>query len=429
MHPRILPAVGTLIIGAILAAQAIAATTTPQSEPMLTQSDLVYEGSFQLPNGSSNQTSFAYAGDGLAYDAADNSLFLTGHSWYQYTAEISIPTPSKSSSTASLPVATLLQPLTDALDGKISQIAPSDIAGKAIGGYLVYDGKLIISAFDAYDADGTQTSSHFVRSLNLSAPNTVSGPYRVSSQYPGFVSGYMASIPPEWQPLFGGPALTGNCCLNIVSVQSNGPAASVFDPSQLGSSSVTPATPIVGYPYAEQLSAWASTSTEFNGTTQITGLVFPQGTSSVLFFGTQGIGAFCYGPGTSSESQAGQPADNGVDKWCYDPTSGAKGGHAYPYVYQVWEYSANDLLKVKEGNEPEYAVKPAAIWTLQLPFTTPDEQISVGGAAYNPSTNEIYLLQHCVGAGCAPVIDVFKVSTAPASTPATPSPPTNVSVN
>jgi hypothetical protein len=431
MHAKILSAIGSYMLCAILAAPVLAATSNPQSEPMLTQSDLIYEGSFQLPNGSTNQTSFAYAGNGLAYDAADNSLFITGHSWYQYTAEISIPTPVQAQSISSLPTATILQPLTDALDGNINAIAPTDPASKSIGGYLVYNGKLIISAVDFYDATGAQSTSHFVRSLTLSAQNTLQGPFRVGTQYPGFVSGYMTLIPPEWQTLFGGPALTGNCCLNIISVQSNGPAASVFDPSQLGSQTITPATPVVGYPYAEKLSAWASTGNVFNGTTQISGIAFPEGTSSVLFFGRQGTGTFCYGPGTSNPSQAGQPADNGVDQWCYDPTSGAKGGHAYPYFYQVWEYSANDLLKVKQGTEPEYSVQPSSIWQLHLPFTTAATPISIGGAAYNPATNTIYLLQQCVGAGCTPVVDVFKV-TIPSGASSTntkiPSTPINVSV-
>ena len=151
----------------------------------------------------------------------------------------------------------------------------------------------------------------------------------------------------------------------------------------------------------------------------------------MLFFGRQGVGTFCYGPGTSNQSQAGQPADNGADQWCYDPTTGAKGGHAYPYVYQVWEYNANDLLKVAQGAEPEYAVKPASIWTLSLPFTTSSTEISIGGAAYNPDTNEIYLLQRCVGPGCSSVIDVFKINIPSNQSPLlqVPSAPTNTSVN
>jgi hypothetical protein len=64
----------------------------------------------------------------------------------------------------------------------------------------------------------------------------------------------------------------------------------------------------------------------------------------VLFFGKHGLGAYCYGPGTSNQSQAGQPADGGVDRYCYDPDSGSKGVHNYPYASYVWAYDANDLV-------------------------------------------------------------------------------------
>lgn len=410
---------------------ALSATPNPQTEPLVQQSDLVYQGSFALPQGATNQTSFAYGGYGLAYDSADNSLFLTGHNWFQYTAEISIPTPVSTTNVNSLPIASEIQPLTDALQGQLNSIDPSVTGQKDIGGYLVYNNRLIVSAYVFYDASGTQTVSHFSRPISLSNTSGLSGPFRVGTQYPGFVSGYMTLIPQEWQALLGGPALTGNCCLNIVSVQSNGPAVSVFNPDQLGVETPTPATPLVGYPLSNALGTWSSQSDLFNGTTQVTGVVFPNGTRSVLFFGRQGIGPFCYGPGTSNQSLAGTPSDANGDDWCYDPTNSAKGGHAYPYVYQVWAYDANDLLNVARGTEAQYNVKPYATWSISLPFTTPSSQIAILGAAYNANTNQIYISQSCIAPGCTPVIDVLKLMmTGTSSTPSTtPSSPANVTAN
>ena len=420
---------------ALLASCAVtlAGTQNPQTEPLVQKPDLVYQGSFALPQGTTNQTSFAYGGYGIAYDPADNSLFLTGHSWYQYTSEISIPTPVSSNSINALPIASEIQPLTNALQGTLNSIDPSVTGQKDIGGYLVYNNRLVISAYVFYDASGTQTVSHFTRPISLSNTSGLSGPFRVGTQYPGFVSGYMTLIPQEWQTLLGGPALTGNCCLNIVSVQSNGPAVSVFNPNQLGTDNPVPATPLVGYPLSDALGAWGSQSDLFNGTTQVTGVAFPNGTRSVLFFGRQGIGPFCYGPGTSNQSLAGTPSDANGDNWCYDPTNSAKGGHAYPYVYQVWAYDANDLLKVARGNEAQYDVKPYATWSLSLPFTTPSTQIAILGAAYNPNTNQIYVSQSCIAPGCTPIIDVLKLSlpgtSATSPAPTTPSSPANVTVN
>lgn len=412
----------------------------PTAEPLLYPSNLVYIGSFRLPNGPTNQTTFAFGGDGLGYDPTHNALFITGHTWYQYTGEVSIPTPVNTTNVSALPTATLLQPLTDALEGNIGAINPGDTASLRIGGYLVYNNTLIISAYTYYDGNASQIASHFIRPLNLSTTGQVQGPYRVGPLYPGFVNGYMTSVPTEWQSILGGPALTGNCCLNIISVQSSGPSISIFNPAQLGVSTPTPATELLGYPFAHPLSAYGATFTQptsenapstgnyFNGTTRITGTVFPNGTRTILFFGRQGLGNFCYGEGTANAALAGQPADGGADLWCYDPVTSSKGTHAYPYTYEVWAYDADDLLKVKEGKEAPYDVKPYAVWALNPPIQ-PNNLDHIGGAAYDPATNRIYVAQECVDTNCAPIIDVYKVSTniqSNAST--TPSPPKNTQV-
>lgn len=403
------------------------AATSATNEPLVQQSNLIYEGSFRLPEGTTDQTSFAYAGYGLTYDPTNNGLILTGHTWYQLTAEVTIPSPVIASAASALPTASLIQPLTDALDGNLNAIDPNSGTANKIGGYLVYNGKLIISAYSSYDGNATQSASHFVRSIDLTTGSAI-GPYRVGTQYPGFVSGYMTLIPPEWQPLLGGPALTGNCCLNIISAQSNGPAASVFDPSQIGVSTPTQATPLVGYPITHPLdNAWNVQSSAFNGTTRIKGIAFPNGTRSVLFFGRQGIGPFCYGLGVTNSSLAGQPDSSGVTQ-CYDPAESSKGTHAYPYIYQIWAYDANDLLKVKQGLEPEYDVQPYAIWQLSLPFEAPTANNVISGVAYDPNTNQIFVTQDCAYNGCYPIVDVFKISGVSASSK-TPSAPVNVQVN
>lgn len=418
-----------LVSLAIVAGPTASAATAanPTTEPLLEQSNLVYLGSFRLPEGTTDQSSFRYAGRGLAYNPANNSLFLTGHAWYELTAEVSIPTPVASTSIADLPTGQFLQQFADATNGKRTQVNPSPKTPDLIGGYLVYNGKLIVSVYSFYDGGVNQTTSHFTRPLVLSS-TSASGPYSVGSQYPGFVSGYMALVPPEWQSLLGGPAITGNCCLSILGAQSNGPAVSVFNPDQLATttSGSIPATPLVGYPNATPLgTGWNTQSDLFNGSTKITGVVFPSGTRTVLFFGLQGTGPFCYGEGTTDPALNLQPL--GGTKYCYDPMMASKGDHAYPYVSQVWAYDANDLLKVAQGSEPEYAIKPYAVWTLSLPFATPNISHGFGGAAYDPGTNRIYVTQNSVDTsqgGPAPVVDVFQIT----STAPSPVSPGNVAV-
>ena len=392
--------------------QAYAQTTG--SLPLVQLSNLVYQGAFRIPQGPTDQTSFRYGGTALGYNPANNSLFMVGHDWYQRGAEISIPPIINSTNINSLNTATLLQQFADATEGKLSQINPSDPNPKKVGGQLVYGGKLYLTGYSYYDGSGSQTFSHFVSGTNLSVSNDAQGPYQIGN-WAGIVSGYMTNIPPEWQPLFGGPALTGNCCLSIISRTSLGPAASVFNPSDVGVKNPVPATPVVYYDINHPTLGACDTSYAqyFNCSTQIRGLVFPGGTRSVLFWGSQGTGAWCYGTGGSS----------GGD--CYDPANSYKGGHAYPYVYQVWAYDANDLLAVKKGQKNPWDIRPYAVWNYNLPFENPSDLHDVGGAAYDPATQKIYVSQMCED-GCNPIIHVFKVSvgTPPPSDTIRPSPPT-----
>lgn len=383
---------------------AIAQTTSPR----LQQTDLLYQGAFLAPDTGTpyDSGSFRYGGTGLTYNSSNNSLFMVGYIYDQHSAEISIPQAVNSSNLADLKRSTIIQPLRDSTEGKRSQINPTDPNSKYIGGQLVWNGKLVVSVFSYYDGSSTQSSSHFARPVNLATPGQVAGPVRVGSQYPGFVSGYMTLVPAEWQAAFGGPALTGNCCLAIAGVQSNGPAASVFNPSQIGAQNPVPAVPLVGYPATHPLGDYGTQNPSYNGSTNITGLVFPSGSRSVLFFGRHGTGDFCYGVGVSDPAKHEKVLCNG-ENCCYDPADGSKGTHGYPYETQIWAYDASDLLAVKNGTKEQYEPRPYAIWNLQLPFAS--GQKLLGGAAYDPASQRVFISQ-LYGEDTAPVIHVFKVN-------------------
>jgi hypothetical protein len=169
-----------------------------------------------------------------------------------------------------------------------------------------------------------------------------------------------------------------------------------------------PDTPLVYYPAKHPtIGGWSDSWNPgagilFNGSTVVRGLVFPEGSRSLLFFGTQGTGPFCYGEGSKNPADTGKPVGDGAE-WCYDPDAGSKGVHGYPYVATVWAYDANDLLAVKKGQKRPWSVRPYATWALKLPF--PSAQI--GGAAYDASTGTIYVSQQ-FGNGSDPVIVAFK---------------------
>lgn len=209
------------------------------------------------------------------------------------------------------------------------------------------------------------------------------GPLRVGPLGAGFYSGYMATVPAEWQAKLGGPALTGQADLSVISRTSYGPGVFAFDPANMNASG---AKPLVYYPSDHPtLGPWDGANSLYSGADSVKGVVMPTGSSSVLFVGRHGS-TFCYGPGTSDASLAGKPSGNGVDPWCYDPESTVKGTHGYPYAPQVWAYDANQLASVRAGQLQPWEVKPYAVW--KLPGLSGYE---IGGAAYDPATQRVYV--------------------------------------
>jgi len=339
--------------------------------------NLVHLGSFKVPqNVGPGERGLECGGTGLAFNPANNSLFIVGHPADQRTAEISVPRFGGT--------ATVLQGLADPVEGK----RVSDDSD-AIGGQLVYNGRLYVTKFGYYDATHSQVASHMARPLELSEQGVVQGPFRIGKLGAGFYAGFMALVPAEWRARLGGPVLTGNCCLSIIGRTSYGPAAAAFDLDRLGVAQ--DAVSLVHYTADHQtLGEYGAPGKHpvFNGATRIRGLVFPERTSSVLFFGATGIGNYCYG----FAPDCGAP---GFDK----------GEHAYPYRGYVWAYDANELAAVKAGKKRPWNVRPYATWELALPNVGSDE---IGGVAYDPATGRIFVSQRLAD-GERPVIHVYVV--------------------
>jgi hypothetical protein len=372
--------------------------------PLVQPATLAYQGSFRLPLAEEGDSGFAYGGTAMAFNPAHGSLFLVGHDWRQYVAEISVPEIRQRSVVGELATAAMLQPLTDVTEGKMKTLNPGDPNAKKIGGLLPYRDKLYVSAYSYYDGAETQVLTHFTSGLDLSVKGDVGGPYRVGKDKAGFVSGYMTLLSPAWQAALGGPAMTGNCCLAIVSRTSSGPAVFALDPADIGVKNPAPAAPLVFYPSEQPLTPWNGTNLYYNGSTEVRGVVLPEGTRSVLFFGRHGLGPFCYGAGTPKEDLKGTTTSDRVTKYCYDPQDDSKGTHAFPYAYYVWAYDAMDLAAVKGGHKRPWQVKPYAVWKLEFPFRA--RTVHLNGAAYDAATGRIFLVQSYAD-GNKPLIHVF----------------------
>ena len=377
----------------------------PTSLPRLTFERLQYAGAFRLPAEETGGDSFSFGGHPIAFNPDNRSLFAGTRSGK--VAEVSIPVAVKGATVEALPFATYLQPFADPAEGHIKDIAGD---GANLAGLLVYDRRLIGTGVIYYDAVNQQSLSHFARPLMLNerAVNTV---VRVGqSGKTGFVAGYMANVPAEWQSRLGGPVVTGQCCIPIISRTSWGPAAFVFDPAAVNAGRNTSAEPLVYYDSEHPaLGAWEGANGTFGATAEVAGVALIAGTRTALFVGRNGTGTFCYGDGTADQSRHDSRGPNG-EHYCFDPVVGDKGPHAYPYRFQMWAYDLGELAEVRAGHRDPWSVKPYAVWPFELPLA--DAAMRVGGVAYDAARQQLFIVQMRAdrdGFAFRPLVHVFHI--------------------
>lgn len=384
------------------AATGVADQLDPTRLPRLEFSDLTYAGGFRLPADERNGDSFSFGGGPLAFNPARNSLFVASRA--SRVAEITIPAPVNSPDVNQLPFGEYLQPFADPTEGRMK-----DVGDAALVGLLVYQQRLYGTGMIFYDANNTQSISHFSRPLQLNQAGAT--PMRRVWQRgkTGFVAGYLAAVPLEWQSRLGAPAITGQCCVSIISRTSWGPAAFAWHPADVLTRDDVPAAPLVYYDSEHHtLGPHEGSSETFGGTTQVGGVAVIARTRTAVFIGSNGVGPYCYGNGTRDKSLANSVGSDGA-KLCYDPAMSDKGQHAYPYRYQMWAYDVNDWAQVRAGRKDPWAVRPYAVWPFELP--TPEATKRIAGVAYDPDGRRLFVSQRLAdrdGYSFRAVIHVFQ---------------------
>lgn len=388
----------SLGVAGLLAVAALAHGQTPQQQPLVQAGNFAYLGKFTLPVVDSSGKALTWGGRALGI-AADGASLYYGCGNTGAVARMRIPTIGG--------VGTVMESC--AGPANLAQINPGDPNDKLLGGALVWNGRLILSAYAYYDGGHTATSSHFAGNTAGAA----AGPYRVGTDKPGLVGGYMGVVPTEWRALLGGPALTGQCCISIISRSSYGPSVSVFNPDDLGNSQTVPSKMLVGYPDNHQeLGGYDTVTPYFSGASGVGGVAFPAGTRSVLFVGRYATKA-CYGVGTTDPALDGQPRSGG-GKWCYDPSNPYQGMHGYPYKHMVWAYDANDLLAVKQGAKMPWTLRPYATW--YLTDMNNNGYANIKSAAFDPATRRLYVVPD--SSDSAPTVHVYEITNAVLQPPA-----------
>lgn len=354
---------------------------------------------------------FGYGGSGIIPyhdDQGRTTLFIGGHAQRPgQVAQVEVPSAlGKGPDYADLPVAPVLQIFAAIADGNLdSRLGITSDNGSDVYGLFPYGGKLLVSANEYYGC--TQTLTHGFSSLDLSRDGDFSGFFPVTgSAHARAIAGPMAEVPAEWRSLLGGEVLGGNWSLPIIGCNSAGPAVTAFHPDSLYRTGTSEGTTLLFHPLGagadhalcagaqcERPAPEAETSEIYNLATRFGGLAFPAGSRSLLFFGRQGIGPYCYG---TPDECGGDPAE-----------PDAKGPHAYPYRFQIWAYDAADLAKVGNGSLKSYEPRPYGIWAVDdLDAWTGKGMAKIRGAGFDAVTGRWYITTDY---GEEPRVDVFLI--------------------
>ncbi len=379
------------------------------SGTLLRAEDFTYLGAFRLPPTDYGQPgqylTFGYGGRNVAYNPANDSLFMTGHEYSQAIAEVAIPALVGGGTIGSFNEATLVQsffqPLPVMPNNTLLRVPPRTLD---IGDLMVAGSTLVGTVYDYYDGNVDAVGSHFIfDSLTMSAGN-LRGYYAVAP-FAGRVAGTMFPVPAAWQARLGYPYITGQGNIAIIGRCSSGPGAYGFNPADFTPSTLAgvgqaPSTVYLDYPIDFPLGPYQFFVSPLEcGSGEFRGGAFIPGTDTILFTGRMATNYVTYISG------------------------GGPTGLNNEYKYIMWFYDANDFLRVKNGTKLSYEIVPYDAWNLTVPFVPALNALEFGGACFDPATNRLFLsfmYADNASLGALPVIGVWHVAVPPSGSAANP---------
>lgn len=369
-----------LFILLFIAVNLRAQITPPTSLPLLTVDMLQYQGAFRLPADDFGVSSMNYSEGPLVYNHAQNSIFIVGHNHQQAIAEFAVPALVTSTTLADLNMASApLQNFVTILD-RVAGGNPQAL--DVIGGLALIDARLLVNAYEYYDAAGGNTHTTLVvRNSNDLAGSAVEGFFAFAGEA-GHTSGWLSPIPEVWQSLLNGTHLAGQSSGQpIISRFSVGPSAFAFNARDLTSATVpnpVPTTTLLDFSLNHPLHDDLENVSRANDLwTHLS-----RATYGVIVPSTRTYATFGYSGGHKS----------GVCYKCTQSNGYECGGYCAPdakdYQQSYWFWDVNDLLKVKAGQLAPHAVRPYAYGALATPFENAAHQI--GGGSFDPSSGKLF---------------------------------------
>ncbi|CAH8285703.1 putative secreted protein (Por secretion system target) [Mariniflexile fucanivorans] len=379
--------------------------------PLLQINKLKYEGAFTIPGNEYGDSNANYASGTLAFNSANNSLFLAGFNLHGAVAEFSIPILVNSTNLNDLNSASILQNFRSILNATPDS-NPQNI--DRISGLYLFNNKLIVNALEYYDAAANNSHTTLIVD-NASAIETsaITGYFSLNGE--AHASGWISEIPTEWQTLLGGSHITGNSSkYPINSRLAMGISAFSFNVTDLINASTTniSTTTLLNFDLSNPL--YADFNTYYNANynvLELNGTTFSGHTSADadIVVGTNNLwteqSQASYGfivPNTRTYITIGSSSghNSGIGYKAKQNNGNVCGG---PCAYDAednynyyWLWDVNDLLAVKNGTSEAYSVRPYAYGEFSVPFqydaysSTPEHHEIVGGT-YDADSNLLYL--------------------------------------
>ncbi len=334
----------------------------PTTLPLATKSTITdkYQGSFKIAY-SDGVSSTDYAMGRVAYNPANDSVFVDSHNYQSAVAEFAIPaTLSTSTDKTLLPNATNIQ--------GFREILPSTTTGNTssfdrLGGMAFVNGELFIQAYKTYDLSVSPHTTAVVRTPNSLSASTIDGFFEMGGA--ARTVNYISPVPAAWQALLGGDYLAGNGAgMSIDSRNSMGPSMYTFNSGAFsGVSGAVPTTPHINYPVATALSSslWPDYSVVGYGawdvynTTLLNDMWASRSHAGFGFIvpGTRTFAAI--GSSGMHDSGGGYKITN--DQGFLYPGSGPQDANDFHSYY--WLYDLNEVLAAGNLHDPipyEYGV-------------------------------------------------------------------------
>ena len=352
--------------------------------PLFDITQLTYEGGFRIDAGENGISNINYSQGPIAYNFENESIYIVGHAHEQAIAEYKIPEIVNSEMLSELvtvesPMQVFSSVLNRTPDGN-----PQNI--DRIGGMLYVDhggqGKLIVNAYEYYDAPGNNTQTTLIiNDAGDLQTSSIAGFYTFEGGA-GHTSGWISPIPDAWQETLGGSHITGQSSgIPIISRLSVGPSSFSFDiQDALNANDAVATTKLMDFSLENRLHEELDNASGENDIwTHLSnakyGFVVP-GTRTYLTLGSSG------------------GHESGVCYKCTQDDGNVCGGYCPPVAadtYQYyWLWDMNDLTAVKEGDKKAHDILPYDYGKFDTPFQAGGTK-GIGGGSFDPATGNLYL--------------------------------------